>query len=129
MGYVLPVIASLILAAIDAYRIALNKGGPNISKTWTVYYAGIAYCLCIIGMVGYHDDYTPVDALIYLGYYTGIRGVVYAPALNLMRKLPFDYYSHTTNSRLDRFFGSFWKLWFIGLGTSLVFGWLLLITN
>ena len=125
IGYILPAIAAAILAGVDAYRIRGNMGGPNTSKTLTYFYAGLGYCACIIASVPYTSDFSPKDAAIYLGYYAGIRGIVYAPVLNLLRGLSFDYFSKSTNSRLDRLFGSFWLLLACGAIVAVFFGWLL----
>ena len=125
IAYFLPAIAAAVLAGVDAYRIKRNMGGANISKVWTVFYGGIGYCLCLIFSVQYDFGFGLADAGIYLGYYVGVRGVVYAPVLNLLRGKSFDYFSKSTNSRLDRLFGSFWLLWACGAVAAGFFGWLL----
>ncbi len=108
MAHYLPAIVSVILALIDAYRIEQNWGGPNISKPWSWFYAGIGYVLCIAMTVGYYDDFTVGHAFVYLIYYAGVRGVVFTTSLNVFRGLPFNYHSETTNSFIDQLFRNYW---------------------
>ncbi|CAB4140447.1 hypothetical protein UFOVP402_32 [uncultured Caudovirales phage] len=125
IAYFLPAIAAAILAVLEAYRIKQNMGGENTNKVWTNFYAAVGYPVCLIFSVQYNFGFGPADAGIYLGYYVGVRGVVYAPVLNLLRGLNFDYFSKSTNSRLDRLFGSFWLILACGAVVAGLFGWLL----
>ena len=120
IAWFLPALVSIILAGIDAFRIKRNMGGENIGKGQTVFYGGLGFCACLMLSVPYESGFGPVDGAIYFAYYMGKRGVVYTPALNLMRKKSITYYSKTTNSTLDILFGSFWKLWITGFVVSSV---------
>jgi hypothetical protein len=101
---------AVLLAGVDALRIDRSWGEvANISKSWTVYFAAIGYVVCLALWLGYYDHFGPGEAIKYAWYYTACRGAVYAPALNLMRGLPFDYHSPSTNSWIDKRV-KFWPL-------------------
>jgi hypothetical protein len=122
--YISPIIAAVLLALLEAYRIKRNMGGPNISKTWTVFYGGLGYCACLITSLNYYDEFPVYNAVWYLGYYVGVRGIVYTTSLNLFRGKKFNYFSKTTNSRIDKFFGSYWKVIAASAGLILITLWI-----
>ena len=118
--YISPIIAAVLLALLEAGRIKRNMGGPNISKTWTIFYGGLGYCACLIVSLSYYDDFSGIDAVRYLGYYAGVRGIVYTTCLKLFRGLKFGYHSETTNSNVSQTLGSYWAVIAASAGLILI---------
>ena len=118
--YISPILAAVLLALLEAYRIKKNMGGANTPKNWTLFYLGLGYVACLIVSLSYYDDFSPLNGLVYFGYYCGVRGIVYTTALNLFRGLPFNYFSKSTNSRIDQLFGSYWKIIAASAGLILI---------
>lgn len=102
---ILPVCAAIICAVIESVRIHFSYGEvDNINKLWTITIGVILFVVCLALSVSYYDDIMPGDVMCYLLYYVGWRGMMYDITLNLLRGLPFNYVSNTTNSIIDRIF-------------------------
>jgi hypothetical protein len=88
------ILVNIILARIDAWKIAKNKRirhGIN----------AIIYCILIAPTL-YISWSFPIALM-------ALRRIVFDTALNLFRGLPFDYISSTTTSIIDRISYDFQK--------------------
>jgi hypothetical protein len=126
MTLIYPIFAAIISALIEGLRIKLSKGKvDNINKLWTYTIGFCMFGVCLALSVGYYDDIWPLDVACYAIYFASVRGVVYDPLLNVLRRLSVDYTSKTTNSIIDRTVGNrvnFWVLRIIYLAFALISG-------
>jgi len=104
-------IAAVLLSGVDTWRINRVKGKvANINHTVS---AGLAVVVAGLwfALFGFKFSVTIWQVLIYLAVYTCIRGLLYDPSLNIMRRLPIDHISKTTSSGIDQRLNrvSFWK--------------------
>ena len=125
---ILPVFAAIICAVIESIRIRFSYGDvENINKLWTITIGVILFVVCLALSVNYYDDIMPGDVLSYAIYYAGWRGMMYDVTLNLLRGLPFNYVSNTTNSIFDRLLvrkDTFFAIKFVFLLIVVIFGYL-----
>lgn len=126
MTLIYPIASAVICAIIEAARIFVSYGHRyNVNKVWT-YTIGISFFgLSLAFSVGYYDEIWPLDVMCYMIYYASVRGVIYDPLLNVLRGLPVDYKSKTTNSKIDRVIGNrvqFWVLRIIYLAIAIISG-------
>jgi hypothetical protein len=133
LTFILPVLSAILAAFIEWLRIA-NKHGKvaNVSKFISVNIAVVFFIVCLALSVDYYSVVNPGDVLVYALYYIGCRGLFYDVFLNLFRGLRLDYFSNHTNSRTDNLFrnlGGFWSLRAVSLITSLIFGYLWLLST
>lgn len=110
ISLLVPVAAALVAAAIEFGRILWSWGAPNVNKLWTYTIGGILFGVCLALSIDYYDDVWPHHVAVYALYYSSCRGLFYDITLNLLRGLPIDYKSKTTNSKIDQFIYkySFW---------------------
>ena len=132
---ILPVCAAIICAFIEWLRIDSKHGKvANVSKFWSVTISFVFFGFSLALSIDYYDHILPHHVLFYGLYFAGCRGLFYDVCLNAFRGLRLDYFSNHTNSRTDIVFrnlGGFWALRAVSLITSLIFGylWLLSISN
>lgn len=121
-----PIAAALIAAVIEFARIMWSWGAENVNKLWTITIGVILFAVCLSLSVGYYDEIWPHHVAIYALYYTSCRGMFYDITLNILRGLPLDYKSHTTNSKIDKFLYeySFWMTKVIYLILAIITGYL-----
>ena len=133
LTFILPAISAIICAAIEYLRIKSTQGKvANVSKFWSVTIAFVFFGFCLALSVDYYNHILPHHFLFYGLYFAGCRGLFYDVCLNAFRGLRFDYFSNHTNSRTDNLFrnlGGFWSLRAVSLITSLIFGYLWLLST
>lgn len=130
-----PILSAVIAALIESVRIGLSKGSvTNINKSVT-YFIGLSLFLtCLDLSTNYYYELSFIQVVCYLVYFAAVRGVIYDPLLNVLRGLPVDYKSKSTNSVIDILIGNrvnFFLFRFIYLAISIIFGiiWLNLLQN
>jgi hypothetical protein len=133
LTFILPALSAILAAFIEWIRI-VNKHGKvaNVSKFISVNIAVVFFIVCLALSVDYYSVVNPGDVLVYALYYIGCRGLFYDVCLNAFRGLRLDYFSNHTNSRTDNLFrnlGGFWVLRAVSLITSLIFGYLWLLST
>lgn len=116
-------IASIILAAVDAFRIWMAKGTEaNINHKLSSFFAILLAVPAFVLSEPIHfaiEKFLLSLGLFSLGY-VSIRILIYAPTLNLLRGKHFDYESATTSSWVDSKF-HFWQQRVIGLVGVIIF--------
>jgi hypothetical protein len=107
-----PILSAILSTCIEWLRIRLSYGKvSNVNKLWTYTIGVILFAASLSLSVDYYDDISPLYVLCYAMHFASVRGVIYDPLLNLLRGLPIDYKSETTNSIIDIMIGN--KLSFI----------------
>jgi len=102
-----PILSGIIAAFIEWVRIKLSFGRvSNVNKLWTYTIGVIFFAASLSLSVNYYDDISPLYVLCYALHFASVRGVIYDPLLNLLRGLPIDYKSKTTNSVIDAMIGN-----------------------
>ena len=102
-----PILSAIIAAFIEWVRIKLSFGRvSNVNKLWTYTIGVIFFAASLSLSVNYYDDISPLYVLCYALHFASVRGVIYDPLLNLLRGLPIDYKSKTTNSVIDAMIGN-----------------------
>lgn len=119
-----PIAAALVAAAIEFGRILLSFGATNVNKLWTYTIGVILFGVCLAVSLDYYDEVWPHHVAIYALYYACCRGMFYDITLNILRCLPVDYKSKTTNSKIDKFLYkySFWMTKVVYLIIALITG-------
>lgn len=99
-------IYTIAAAAIDAWRIRATWGKVKNINHW------ISYAIAFAGITGlwiaYNGFILQWSALAFLFACVCVRGVLYSPALNLLRREHIDYTSTTTNAITDHTQIPFW---------------------
>lgn len=110
ISLLIPIAAAIVAAVIEFIRIIAAWGVPNVNKLWTYTIGGLLFGVCLSLSLDYYDDVWPHHVAVYALYYSCCRGLFYDITLNLLRGLPADYKSKTTNSKIDQFLYkySFW---------------------
>ncbi len=130
MTLVYPIAAASLCAIIEFIRIMRSWGAPNVNKLWTITIGVIFFIICLSLSVGYYDEIWPYHVIIYGIYFASCRAIVYDIQLNILRGLPIDYKSQTTNSKHDKLTVniSFWAVkgfyLFLGILSGYLWQWL-----
>ena len=126
MTLIYPIIAAIFCAIIEYIRIMQSWGAPNVNKLWTITIGVIFFAICLSLSVGYYDEIWPYHVAIYGLYFASCRAIVYDIMLNILRGLPMDYRSRTTNSQHDQMTANinFWAVKGFYLFLGLISGYL-----
>lgn len=126
ISLLLPIASALLCAIIEYVRIVWSFGADNVNKLWTITIGVILFAVCLAISINYYDEIWPHHVAVYALYYACCRGVFYDAMLNILRGLPLDYKSSTTNSKIDKFTYkySFWLIKCVYLGISIATGYL-----
>lgn len=120
MTLIYPILFAAVCAVIEFIRILKAWGVPNINKLWTVTIGVIFFAISLALSVDYYDEIWPYHVIIYGIYYASCRGFIYDILLNILRGLPVDYKSKSTNSKIDKalYRFDFWllKAFYVVLG-------------
>ena len=117
MIFVYPISAAIVCAVIEWIRISIAHGQKtNINKVWTYTIGALFFGISLAFSLDYYDNSEFFKIVSYGVCYAACRGVVYDPLLNVLRYLPVDYKSKSTNSVIDRYLNiNFYLLRFIYL--------------
>lgn len=128
MTLIYPIAAASLCAIIEYIRIMRSCGAPNVNKLWSITIGVICFAICLSLSVGYYDEIWPYHVGIYGLYFASCRAIVYDIQLNILRGLPMDYRSQTTNSKHDQLTAniSFWvvKGFYLFLGVLCGYLWI-----
>lgn len=102
MTLIYPILFAAICAVIEFIRIMRSWGAANVNKLWTITIGFVFFGLSLALSVDYYDNIWPYHIVIYALYFASCRGIVYDILLNILRGLPMDYRSQTTNSKHDQ---------------------------